>query len=424
MTLLRKTPTCPIHGAALVLSHHGKKSNLGHYFIEVVGAPLLYCPSCLEQGRDTSVEVEPAASNLFLKRLVQLLEGSEFPGLLEKPKIRVDFNPTKTTLEHPYAGALTSSLGPARVTAPHHVTPTPASAPAPAPAPAPAREPPEEEPPRLEGIDPVEPRHTLEQLVLDHQTLESIREATNVLISQDLLYETWNLCAVARTGRRVALNFYGPPGTGKTLAADAIADLLGKRILRISYAELESKYVGETPKNIQAAFTKASATGALLFFDEADSILGKRLVNVSQSADNSINVARSTTLIELDNFNGAVIFASNLVKNYDTAFLRRMLAHVEFRLPAAEQRERIWRGHIPPQLPLDADVDFTALAIDSEGAAGGDIQNAVLLAASYAAMRQGAEQVVRLADLKRAITFILEGKRKIIEGHDSPPFLE
>jgi SpoVK/Ycf46/Vps4 family AAA+-type ATPase len=396
MSLLRKTPTCPVHGCDLVLSHHGKKSNLGHYFVEVVGAPLLYCPNCLEKGRDTSVEVEPAASNALLKRLIQVLETSEFPGLLNKPKIRVDFNPSKTTLEHPYSQGVTSNVGPPAQT-------TAASSE-------------ETEETRLEGIDPVEPRHTLDQLILDQDTLERIREATNVLVSQDLIYETWGLCSVARTGRRVALNFYGPPGTGKTLAADAIAHLLAKKILRISYAELESKYVGETPKNIQAAFAKASETGALLFFDEADSILGKRLVNVSQSADNSINVARSTTLIELDNFNGAVIFASNLVRNYDNAFLRRMLAHVEFRLPATEQREKIWRCHIPPRLPLANDVDFEALALYSEGAAGGDIQNAVLLAASYASMRRGAEQVVSLADLKRAIAFLLDGKRKILEG--------
>ncbi|MCG6897775.1 MAG: ATP-binding protein [Thiocapsa sp.] len=396
MSLLRKTPTCPTHGCELVLSHHGKKTNLGHYFIEVVGAPLLYCPRCLEKGRDTSVEIEPAASNAFLKRLVRVLETSEFPGLLHRPRIRVDFNPSKTALD----GARARQLAAPDATPARSAGPNPSD---------------EEEETRLEGIEPVEPRHTLDQLILDQDTLERIREATNVLISQDLIYETWNLSSVARTGRRVALNFFGPPGTGKTLAADALAHLLGKRILRISYAELESKYVGETPKNIKAAFAKAAETGALLFFDEADSILGKRLVNVSQSADNSINVARSTTLIELDNFNGAVIFASNLVKNYDTAFLRRMLAHVEFPLPATEQRERIWHCHIPHQLPLAADVDVEDLARYSEGAAGGDIQNAVLLAASYASMRQGAEQVVTLADLKRAIAFILDGKRKILE---------
>ncbi|EGV33672.1 AAA ATPase central domain protein [Thiorhodococcus drewsii AZ1] len=400
--LLRKKPTCPTHGCELILSNHGTKPNPYHYLIEVVNTPLLYCPQCLETGQHTSVEVEPAASMAFLKQLVRLLDKSTFPGLLSKPKIRVDFNPTKTIIdlvpgggfERPFEDAIQEDIA------------APSSTPAD----------PEQNPERLTGIEPVAPRHRLDQLILDPETLQQIREATNVLLSRDLLYETWNLASVARTGRRVALNFYGPPGTGKTLAADAVADLLEKRILKISYAELESKYVGETPKNIKAAFSKARETDALLFFDEADSILGKRLVDVSQSADNSINVARSTTLIELDNFEGAVIFASNLVSNYDTAFLRRMLAHVEFKLPATEQRERIWRSHIPTELPLAKDVDFATLADSSKGAAGGDILNAVLLAASYASMRPSESRVVTLADFERAIGFILEGKRKILKG--------
>lgn len=50
MALLKKTPTCPIHGTALVLSSHGTKSNVGHPRIEVRGAPIRYCPACLEQG--------------------------------------------------------------------------------------------------------------------------------------------------------------------------------------------------------------------------------------------------------------------------------------------------------------------------------------------------------------------------------------
>lgn len=401
MSLLKKRPTCPIHGCELKLSHHGKKSNLGHYWIEAQGAPILYCPDCHERGTDTSVEVEADASNAFLRKLIRLYDGCEFPPELGKPRIRVDFNPGRAVLDGP----------PAADQALYQVTASP-SGPASA-APGPQEEPPPDQ--EFESFRPRPPRHRLDQLILDAETLARIREAVNVMLSQDLLFGCWNLGSVARTGRRVALNFYGPPGTGKTLAADAIAGMLDREILVISYAELESKYVGETPKNIRAAFRRAADTGALLFFDEADSILGKRLTSVSQAADNSINVARSTTLIELDNFEGAVIFASNLVKNYDTAFLRRVLAHVEFRLPATEQRRQIWRGHIPAELPIRADVDFDLLAQYSENAAGGDIQNAVLLAASYASLRQGEEQVVSMADLKRAITFVLDGKRRILE---------
>jgi ATP-dependent 26S proteasome regulatory subunit len=322
---------------------------------------------------------------------------------LQRPRVSVDFNPSRALPDGAVAPAgaiydLERSVGEQQGPRPDPDAASDAA---------------------LESLRPRKPRHCLDQLVLDADTLARIHEAVNVLVSQDLLFDAWNLASVARTGLRVALNFYGPPGTGKTLAADAIADLLGREILVISYAELESKYVGETPKNIKAAFARAAEHNALLFFDEADSILGKRLTSINQSADNGINVARSTTLIELDNFDGVVIFASNLVRNYDTAFLRRMLAHVAFRLPAAEQRKSIWQCHLPKELPLAPDVDLDELARFSEGAAGGDIQNAVLLAASYASMRSGEQRIVALRDLERAISFILDGKRRILESDDS-----
>lgn len=402
MPLLKKRPVCPVHGDALILSHHGRKSNIGSPLLEVRGAPILYCPACHEQRQDTSVEVEPAASNAFLRKLQRLIENSEFPSPLQRPKISVDFNPARAKPEgfDMPAGAIYDLSQPASGASAAPSLPEP------------------ESDLSLQTLRPREPRQNLDQLVLDSDTLARIHEAVNVLVSQELLFDTWNLASVARTGRRVALNFYGPPGTGKTLAADAIADLLGRKILVISYAELESKYVGETPKNIKAAFARAAEQNALLFFDEADSILGKRLTSINQSADNGINVARSTTLIELDNFDGAVIFASNLVRNYDTAFLRRMLAHVAFKLPAAEQRQAIWQCHLPEQLPLAADVDLAELARFSDGADGGDIQNEVLLAASYASMRKGEQQVVARRDLERAIRFILDGKRRILESDD------
>ncbi len=355
---------------------------------------MAYCPQCFDEGKDTSIEIEAAATNAFLRKLKRLMEQSSFPGQLSKPKIKINFNPLKTALKDLNTDGAGATLNKEWRRGPQSGDDENING-------------------RMDNFEPQAPKHSLDQLILDPSTIQRIREAINVLISQDLIYDAWGLKTVARTGRRVALNFYGPPGTGKTLAAEAIANLLSKQLLIISYAELESKYVGETPKNIQAAFKKAAESGALLFFDEADSILGKRLTNISQSADNSINVARSTTLIELDNFDGIVIFASNLVKNYDTAFLRRMLAHIEFRLPGVDEREKIWQCHIPPQLPLDKQVSFTSLSKSSQGAAGGDIQNAVLLAASYASMRNQDEQVVTEKDFQRAISFILDGKHKI-----------
>ena len=51
-----------------------------------------------------------------------------------------------------------------------------------------------------------------------------------------------------------------------------------KKIIDVNMAQLESKYVGETGKNIEAAFATAREQDALLFFDEADAVLGASFI--------------------------------------------------------------------------------------------------------------------------------------------------
>ncbi|WP_375505101.1 AAA family ATPase [uncultured Nostoc sp.] len=62
-----------------------------------------------------------------------------------------------------------------------------------------------------------------------------------------------------------AASYYGEPGTGKTLPAHAIADRLGKPILLTSYGDIESKFHGEKPKNLQAIFYAAERNDGVLF---------------------------------------------------------------------------------------------------------------------------------------------------------------
>jgi SpoVK/Ycf46/Vps4 family AAA+-type ATPase len=379
-----RSDLCPIHHVPLEISYRGTKSFPEFPNITVEGLPMRYCPMCFSNGKDSAQELDAHKSNAFIAKLNALLEKTDFSDHLSKPHLTVRFNPVKAVLNAPPSQNA-------------------------------SREQNNDTASRLENFIPQKPLYSLDRLILSNETMQHIQHALALLEEQKLIYETWNLQSIDRTGKKVALNFYGEPGTGKTLAAEAIANSLGKDILMVSYAELESKYVGETPKNIKAAFQKAAQTGAVLFFDEADSILGKRLTNVTQATDHSVNLTRSTTLMELDRFNGIVIFASNLVQNYDSAFLRRMIAHIEFPLPDLEQRINIWKSHLPPQLPIESDLNFERLALASEGASGGDIKNAVLLSASYAATKPKAKQVICEADFIKAITFILEGKRKVAE---------
>ena len=68
----------------------------------------------------------------------------------------------------------------------------------------------------------------------------------------------------------------GPPGTGKTICAEALAYTLDKRLLVVRYAELESRWVGQTAKHVATVFRAAERQNAVLFFDEADAIAGRR----------------------------------------------------------------------------------------------------------------------------------------------------
>ena len=137
------------------------------------------------------------------------------------------------------------------------------------------------------------PVRTMDELVVAEVVRRRVEAALSRVINHELLYETWNLRSLDPRRAGVALNFYGPPGTGKSLCAEAVAHRLGRAALFVNYAEIESRYVGETPKNIVRAFEAARAQDAVLVFDEADSILGSRLSSVTQSADHGVNVSRA-----------------------------------------------------------------------------------------------------------------------------------
>ena len=118
----------------------------------------------------------------------------------------------------------------------------------------------------------------------------------------------------------------------------------------------------------------------MLFIDEADSMLSARLGNVTQGSEQAINSMRSQLLISLENHDGIVIFATNLIENYDKAFLTRLVC-VEMKRPDQEAREKIWYNHLYPvgevklHIPLEPDVDLVRLA--AFDFCGRDIRNAV-----------------------------------------------
>jgi SpoVK/Ycf46/Vps4 family AAA+-type ATPase len=238
-------------------------------------------------------------------------------------------------------------------------------------------------------VETITPERTLADVVLPLQTRRTLEHALAQVRNHALIFRSWGLGERHATGRGLAFNFAGPPGTGKTICAEAIAHELGMKLLMVDYAEAESMWVGETPKNIVATFRAASEQNAVLFFDEADAIATRRSAGAVMRHDREMNLTVNVLLRELEAFNGIVIFATNLAANFDPAFERRIRTHVLFEMPGVEERALIWELQIhPKKTPLAADVDFRRLA-ERYMVSGGDIKNAVIKAAAAAAAESG-----------------------------------
>lgn len=269
---------------------------------------------------------------------------------------------------------------------------------------------------------PVDPLYTFERVILPKDVLEKIEEAVGILACERKVFNEWGLYEI-QPHPSTSLSFYGPSGTGKTMAAEAIAHKLGKKILKVSYADVESKYHGEGPKMVKSIFLSATNNDAVLFFDEADSLLSKRLTDVSHGSEQAINSMRSQLLICLEEFRGIVIFATNLVVNYDQAFLTRLIS-VEFKNPDADTRKIIWNVHIKPlndgkehklNIPLADDINVDELA-EKYDFAGREIRNAVVSACVSAALTK--HDIVSQDDFIRACDKIAEEKQALAEAKD------
>lgn len=163
------------------------------------------------------------------------------------------------------------------------------------------------------------PKYRLSDLILSESNLDELQTVIKAKEYWNKVFVDWNLQSVMKQRKSLFINLYGEPGTGKTMAAHAIANALHKEMICVNYADIESKYVGETSKNLTNLFHTASEKDIIIFFDEADALLSKRVTNMSSSTDVSVNQTRSVLLTLLNDYEGMVIFATNFISNYDPA---------------------------------------------------------------------------------------------------------
>lgn len=240
-------------------------------------------------------------------------------------------------------------------------------------------------------------------LILAESLRESLQEFSFEAAERVRFWETPGAKRLFPRGTGLVGMLTGPPGTGKTMASQVIAAELELDLFRINLATVISKYIGETAKNLDRIFTRASRMNAVLLFDEADSLFSKR-TEIKDSHDRYANTDTNHLLQLLEEYQGIALLATNKKSNVDPAFIRRIRYVFDFRRPDANQRRTIWRRIlrelVGPEVLRSAEPAVAVLAETVE-LTGAQIKNTVLAAIFIARRRRrplGIDDLIRGLD--------------------------
>jgi hypothetical protein len=150
--------------------------------------------------------------------------------------------------------------------------------------------------------------------------------------------------------------FYGAPGTGKTETVQQIARQTGRALYIVDISEINSKWVGESEKNIKGIFDRYgwfaehSPVEPILFFNEADGVFSRRFDTAASgnpTVTQMLNAIQNIVLQEMETLDGILIATTNLTQNLDPAMERRILYKVKFDKPATAVKAQLWQSSIP-----------------------------------------------------------------------------
>lgn len=203
-------------------------------------------------------------------------------------------------------------------------------------------------PPRLDGDSGFPAKrsqrtHTLKDVVLNETTFVELEKLKRFARN---MKELWDLPDSGKYRTNFISIFSGDPGTGKSHTAEAIGNELSLPVYKVNFAQLVSKYIGETEKNLERVFDRFSGQPSILFFDEAESIFSKR-TEVKDSHDKHSNNEQSYLLQKIEEYNGIVVLATNvhnLTQFFDKAFQRRIRQIINFPFPEHNERLLLWQN--------------------------------------------------------------------------------
>lgn len=234
----------------------------------------------------------------------------------------------------------------------------------------------------------VEPRRTLDSLVLNETVLTACRELVEEQHRKDLLRSYG-----VEPRHRVLLS--GAPGNGKTSLAEALAAELLVPLFVVRYEAVIGSFLGETSGRLKRLFDFVRTHQCVLFFDEFDT-LGKERGDTHETGE--IKRVVSSLLLQIDALPShvVVVTATNHAELLDRAVWRRFQLRLALPEPTVAQKEE-WFVRL--QKRLDAPLGVTPKTLASK-----------LKASSFSDLEQFCEDIQRryvlalpAANLKRII---------------------
>jgi len=244
---------------------------------------------------------------------------------------------------------------------------------------------------------------TWEDIVLSEKSERLLRQACNRIKYRKVVMDEMGFAQKIPYGNGTSVCLYGPPGTGKTMAAQVLAHELGMDLYRIDLSQIESKYIGETQKQLASLFDAANESNVILFFDEADSLFAKR-TEVSDSNDRHSNSQVAFLLQKIEEYSGISILTTNAMNNFDNAFKRRMTYVIQLEKPDQEVRYELWKKVFPEGSSNIGDKVLERFAERAELSGSGIKSSAV--SAAYIAASRG--NLIERDDLEEAVVYEME----------------
>lgn len=208
----------------------------------------------------------------------------------------------------------------------------------------------------------------------------------------------------------------GAPGTGKTLLARAVAGEAGVPFFSISGSEFVEMFVGVGASRVRDLFAKAKRNApCIIFIDEIDAVGRQRGGAGFGGGHDEREQTLNQILTEMDGFekdtNVIVMAATNRPDVLDSALLRpgRFDRRVFIDKPDLNAREDILKVHTRNK-KMGSGVDLHAIAKQTVGLAGADLENIMNEAAIFAAKR-GKKKITQI-DIVDAVEKVTIGAEK------------